>query len=480
MFPGISVGRKSFLVYDNSVLHAAQNSDKAVSYMMKLKWQALPGLLLCITLLAGCGGQSQEPEPEVPEPEPEIETSTLEGEVLLEEIRITGEGLTLRTSHETHGSSLIPLSLVEYWTGEAAVSGPTGEGIGFSVAGREASLWPGTALWILDGEEKTAPGPSFYRDGELYVRADILETMLPGARISPEGVILPAPWTVPEGEPGPGEPPEPAAAAAGLLGDQSLVNKDYPIGEGAGGEDLVNLNRTYSGHRYHKSDMLFDREAAAALDRMLKDSDLDIQVVSTYRPYAYQKDLFARKVTDYMNRFGYDRETATREAGRIVAVPGTSEHQSGRAVDFTSPVLTARGQYLEQSFLTTEEGRWLRDNSWKYGFILRYPENTEDITGIMEEAWHYRYVGVPQAGLIMRESLVLESWLGKMQEAGRILTEEPETGTGHLLVWLTPEEAGRVLLDPRVARASDTNTGGILVTVSWQLSDFLEEPDTVS
>lgn len=95
-------------------------------------------------------------------------------------------------------------------------------------------------------------------------------------------------------------------------------------------------------------------------------------------------------------------------ANQSIARPGQSEHQTGLAVDISA---VSRNCYLDTCFATTNEGRWLADNSYKYGFILRYPEDKVDITGYQYEPWHFRYVGIDLATALHDSDLTLdEAW----------------------------------------------------------------------
>ena len=100
-------------------------------------------------------------------------------------------------------------------------------------------------------------------------------------------------------------------------------------------------------------------------------------------------------------------EDAPEEAATTVALPGTSEHQLGLAVD----LMDESYPYLNEAQEWTETQRWLMDNCWRYGFILRYPNGTSDITGIIYEPWHYRYVGEEYAKIIHEMDLTLEEYL---------------------------------------------------------------------
>jgi len=134
---------------------------------------------------------------------------------------------------------------------------------------------------------------------------------------------------------------------------------------------------------------------------------LDPQVASAYRSYDRQVYLYNRKVNYYLN-LGYSRKDAEKEAGTIVAYPGTSEHQLGLALD----LVDNSNWNLDESQEKTPVQQWLMKNSWKYGFILRYPKEKSNATGIIYEPWHYRYVGKVVAKEVYESGLCLEEYLG--------------------------------------------------------------------
>ena len=119
-------------------------------------------------------------------------------------------------------------------------------------------------------------------------------------------------------------------------------------------------------------------------------------VASGYRTQEKQQSLYDEKIQEYRAQ-GYSAEEAVRQAQRWVAVPGTSEHQLGIAVDINGAVW--------------EVYPWLQANSYKYGFIFRYPGEKTSLTGTAEEVWHYRYVGVEAAAQIYERGLCLEEYL---------------------------------------------------------------------
>ena len=129
-------------------------------------------------------------------------------------------------------------------------------------------------------------------------------------------------------------------------------------------------------------------------------------VCSSYRTNNHQTNLYNNEVNDYRNR-GYSDEDAAVEAAKWVAIPGTSEHQTGLAVDIMSSYYLV----LDRGQEDTAEQKWLMANSYKYGFILRYPNDKSEITGIYYEPWHYRYVGKEAAKEIFDRGICFEEYL---------------------------------------------------------------------
>lgn len=134
-------------------------------------------------------------------------------------------------------------------------------------------------------------------------------------------------------------------------------------------------------------------DAYKALVSAAKSDGIDISFISGYRGYNYQKTVYENWCVKYPNG----------QADRISARPGHSEHQLGLAIDVNS---------LEFEFAETPEGIWLAENCYKYGFIIRYPEGKENITGYMYEPWHIRYLGTELAEKVHNSGLTLEEYLG--------------------------------------------------------------------
>lgn len=135
---------------------------------------------------------------------------------------------------------------------------------------------------------------------------------------------------------------------------------------------------------------------------------LSPKICSAYRTQETQETLYQNEVSAQM-ALGLSWERAREEAGKAVALPGTSEHQLGLALD----IVDMNNQHLDRSQEDTPVQRWLMAHSWEYGFILRYPSGKSDITGIIYEPWHYRYVGRSAAREIYQSGLCLEEYLAQ-------------------------------------------------------------------
>lgn len=180
-----------------------------------------------------------------------------------------------------------------------------------------------------------------------------------------------------------------------LVNSQNPVPDDYSI-------ELTQL----------KNGQSVDSRCYPDLQDMMDDcrkEGLEPLICSSYRSYAKQNTLYQNDVNKYLLA-GYSQTDAEEEAAKSVAPPGTSEHQLGLAVD----IVDTENQRLDNSQENTKVQKWLIENSWKYGFILRYPKDKTDITGIIYEPWHYRYVGKEAAKEIYEQNLCLEEYLDYM------------------------------------------------------------------
>ncbi|MEL7563955.1 MAG: M15 family metallopeptidase [Dehalobacterium sp.] len=163
--------------------------------------------------------------------------------------------------------------------------------------------------------------------------------------------------------------------------------------------------------RQLKNGQVVDERCYPDLQQMIDDcraAGLSPVICSSYRSRETQERLFNNKVTYYTN-LGYSLKSAETESANSIAVPGTSEHHLGLAVD----IVDINNQNLDSSQEKTAVQQWLLKNSWKYGFILRFPSDKSDITGIIYEPWHYRYVGKEAAEKIHDQGICLEEYLSQ-------------------------------------------------------------------
>lgn len=172
--------------------------------------------------------------------------------------------------------------------------------------------------------------------------------------------------------------------------------------------ELAKVPQKYRPNPSQNSQLYFDKRAIDCLHAMIADAEddgINLDVISAYRTNTFQTNNFANKVTRVMKADpSLTKEQAEIEAAKVVARPGTSEHQLGLAVDFNS---------VEDSFRNTKAYKWLIENCTDYGFILRYTPEKQDKTGIIPEPWHYRYVGVKNAKMIEASGLCMEEFIEK-------------------------------------------------------------------
>ena len=165
-----------------------------------------------------------------------------------------------------------------------------------------------------------------------------------------------------------------------------------------------------------------DERIAENLGNMLNDArkdGLNPIICSAYRSREYQIELYNKKVKEY-KRQGYNQKTAEEKASTWVAIPGTGEHETGLSVD----IVSENYQILDEEQEKTKEQKWLIENCYKYGFILRYPTEKKEITKINYEPWHYRYVGIENAEFIKEKDMCLEEYIDYLNTMEKNSKEE--------------------------------------------------------
>ena len=168
-----------------------------------------------------------------------------------------------------------------------------------------------------------------------------------------------------------------------------IVNKYNKLDANLVPTKLIELDKCSDGGQYlaEEAKLAYDKMCTASLKEGLK-----LGVTSSYRSYESQQNVYA----------SYLKSNGKEYVNQYVATPGYSEHQTGLALDVKSTV--------SSPFKTTKEYTWMINNSYKYGFILRYPEDMENITGYSPEAWHFRYVGEEIAKYIYDNKITYEEY----------------------------------------------------------------------
>lgn len=180
-------------------------------------------------------------------------------------------------------------------------------------------------------------------------------------------------------------------------GQLILINRATPNELTYEPTDLVLPSVPYRTDK-SKEEMMVRAVLTKPLEKMFaaaKTEGVDLVIASAYRSSKLQET--------YYN--SYVRASGREEAEKYIALPGTSEHQSGLAVDFTTPDLAC---YLVECFESTAAGTWLATHAHSYGFILRYPKNKVDVTHYSYEPWHFRYLGVAVATAVYESGLAYE------------------------------------------------------------------------
>ena len=256
---------------------------------------------------------------------------------------------------------------------------------------------------------------------------------------------------------------QPALAIDTSLDDQLLllVNREHTLDAAWQPGDLLDIARLAPSTK----GVMQLRDAAAnayikmytAYKEETAGKNLPLNTISGFRNYNVQKQLFNGKVAN-RQRAGQSYKTAYNNTLLYTALPGTSEHQTGLAIDLSN------NTGLSDNFRNTEQGQWLLANCWKYGFILRYDTNKTSLTGVAYEPWHYRYVGLPHSLIIRDRGWVLEEYmdaLHRLPEGACFEYADPTDAEMIYSVYYT-KDATQDFTD--IVNISSDNCGGYVIT----------------
>ncbi|PQQ46470.1 M15 family metallopeptidase [Bacillus thuringiensis] len=227
-------------------------------------------------------------------------------------------------------------------------------------------------------------------------------------------------------------------------GDLLLVNKDYPVKKDSIRSDIINVNHNSELVRGY---VIFDRNLRLSkdvvkkflnvVDAAGKESVNHFLISSGYRDFQEQKQLYEKMGSDYALPAGY------------------SEHNLGLSLDIGS---------TQKKMEKAPEGKWIEENVWKYGFVLRYPKNKSNITGIQYEPWHIRYVGLPHSAIMQKKNFTLEEYLEFLKEEKEVSTEVE--GKKYTVSYYKVSENTKVNVPANTQyEISGNNMDGVIVTV---------------
>lgn len=189
-----------------------------------------------------------------------------------------------------------------------------------------------------------------------------------------------------------------------------LVNHENPIKSNDVPSNLINIYDVREDHLIgiNHIEMEMDATAFRAAQTMFQAAKEEgitgYVIVSAYRSYAEQRALYIAK-----------KDEGNQSGAIEVAPPGQSEHQTGLAMDISNQYLIDAGQSLKQNAAETAEGKWILENCWDYGFVLRYPQDKVSKTGVIYEPWHYRYVGLPHSQVMRENNWCLEEYVQQLK-----------------------------------------------------------------
>lgn len=241
-----------------------------------------------------------------------------------------------------------------------------------------------------------------------------------------------------------------------------LVNYQYPVSKDYKPLDEVDIANYVNST---KSKMILRESAAQELIKMFNDmkkENINLYAISGYRSFDYQKNLFENAIKKQMKN-GLSYEQAEQKVKTVNAKPGTSEHQLGLAIDVSNNFS------LSQDFENTDAGAWIKQNCYDYGFIVRYPNDKTDITKIIYEPWHLRYVGLAHAKYMQQNNLSLEEYIDVLKEQ-KIIEQKVDNFTYKIYYTTNVLDEFDNIID-----VSEDNTGGFIITTRFINNDTIKQ-----
>ncbi|TDL76088.1 VanY-A/VanY-F/VanY-M family D-Ala-D-Ala carboxypeptidase [Peribacillus frigoritolerans] len=227
-------------------------------------------------------------------------------------------------------------------------------------------------------------------------------------------------------------------------GNLLLVNKEYPVHQESIKSDVVNLfkhKELIKGYELLNSDIKLSEDVARKFSEMTaaaeKEGVLHFLISSGFRGFDEQSVLYQEMGSDY------------------ALPPGYSEHNLGLSLDVGS---------TQMKMSEAPEGKWIEENAWKYGFILRYPKDKTDVTGIQYEPWHIRYVGLPHSVIMKDKNFAMEEYLDYLKEEKNISASVDEKK--YTVSYYSISHSSQIKVpEDLYYEISGNNMDGVIVTV---------------
>lgn len=254
-------------------------------------------------------------------------------------------------------------------------------------------------------------------------------------------------------------------------GELILVNSEHEYVFPDTDTDVSVYDNKTSAYKVNDLSVTLSMDAIVPFNRLMDDffaesGCRDVMVVSGYRTAEFQRELYSERVAS----------EGVEAAAKYVALPGQSEHHTGLAMDLSVYTSSGEGYYVRDYKKCT----WLVENFENYGFILRYPEEKAELTGISYESWHYRYVGLPHSVIMKEFDMCLEEYITYLHTLtdGAVLeylsgtaTEKKlsQTDDNAYVIWYVPQTGDKteiVLPSDRDYSISGDNVSGFIVTLS--------------
>lgn len=369
----------------------------------------------------------------------------------INDMTVSENKVTLQATTDTYGNKLIPLDFFMNLGGGKISDINEKEKLIVFNNGKEMTIEEGSKRVAVDGNKKKYNSPVMTIGERIWVPGELLEPIFGEKASFVDGL---ATFNIKEST---GE--DKFVNFTGGEGYLALVNQENILPKDFQPKDLIEVNTLNSIGAYGDNTKM-RKKAADALAKMYDASDTNMILSSGFRTYESQEKLYNDEVQGEIDS-GLSEKEAKAEAGSRVALPGSSEHQLGLVADIAVP-----GEILTEDFKNTEAGQWLKKNSYKYGYILRYPENKQITTQVIYEPWHYRYIGLPHSEIVTKKDITFDEYIMDLRK-DRSLLYTTEDKNNYAIWYFNENEKPENIqfTNKNGVDVSTDNGGGVIVTI---------------